>query len=278
MNLASTRPLVSVAIPFWNQKRFLEEAIESVLAQSYPGRKLLLVDDGSTDCSREIAFRYRERSPERISYLAHQVHYNRGISATRNLAICAAHGNYIAFFDSDDVWLPKVAMMGANPRASVVYGRTQYWHGWTGNSDDGERDWIPDPGVSLGSLHEAGTLLAMLFPLHGNQAEVQSLPQQPDSIHVEIARCVSSARADIQIIYPQANCRTAGVTNWNLKRSGMEREVYARCGAGARAMVMRLYSPVLLSPHWNRFKLRMKDKVVFTSISEVRRHGSNSPR
>src|SRR5690606_41464320 len=85
--------LVSVIIPFYNAERFIEEAIESVLVQTYPHWELLLVNDGSTDGSKEIAERYAEQYPERIRYLEHPDRANQGASASRNMGIRHARGD-----------------------------------------------------------------------------------------------------------------------------------------------------------------------------------------
>src|SRR6266508_1759684 len=98
------QPLVSVVIIFWNADRFLREAIESVFAQAHTKWELLLVDDGSTDRSTEIARTYAHRYPGTVHYFEHHDHQNRGMSASRNLGIRNAQGKYIAFLDADDVW------------------------------------------------------------------------------------------------------------------------------------------------------------------------------
>ena len=81
------KPLVTVITIFLNAERFIEEAIESVLAQSYAEWELLLVDDGSTDASTEIALRYAEQYPQKVRYFQHTEHENHGISASQNLGI-----------------------------------------------------------------------------------------------------------------------------------------------------------------------------------------------
>src|ERR687889_2435319 len=95
----SSKPLVSSIIIFLNRERFIQEAIESVFAQTYDNWELLLVDDGSTDGSTQIALRYAERYPEKVRYLEHPGHQNSGMSASRNLGIRYAKGEYIAFLD-----------------------------------------------------------------------------------------------------------------------------------------------------------------------------------
>ena len=88
-----TEPLVSVIIPCYNGEAFLQEAIESALAQSYRRVEIIVVDDGSTDRSGEIARAF----PVRYRY-----HPNRGLSATRNVGLRESTGSYIVFLDADD--------------------------------------------------------------------------------------------------------------------------------------------------------------------------------
>ena len=83
-------------IIFWEAERFLEEAIESVVAQTYASWELLLVDDGSRDGSTAIARRYVRRFPDRMRYLEHPGHANLGMSASRNLGIRHSRGSYVA--------------------------------------------------------------------------------------------------------------------------------------------------------------------------------------
>src|SRR3712207_6601956 len=101
----SNDALVSCIITYLNAEEFVEESIESVLAQTHDNLELLLVDDGSTDGSTEIGRLYAERFPDRIRYLEHAGHENRGAAASRNFGIGHARGEYIALLDSDDVWL-----------------------------------------------------------------------------------------------------------------------------------------------------------------------------
>lgn len=145
-------PEVSVVIIFLDAERFLQEAIDSVFAQTHGDWELLLVDDGSTDASAGIAARAAERDPRRVRTLEHPGHANLGRSAARNLGIENARGRFIAFLDADDVWLPRklerqVALMRAQPDVGLLYGTTELWHSWTGDPQDAGRDLAPDLGV-----------------------------------------------------------------------------------------------------------------------------------
>ncbi|MHC5074563.1 MAG: glycosyltransferase, partial [Planctomycetota bacterium] len=143
----SDKQLVSCIIIFFNAERFLEEAIESVFAQTYENWELLLVDDGSADSSTTIALNYAEKYPEKVRYLEHEGHKNRGMSATRNLGIQNAKGDYIAFLDADDIWLPykveqQISIIESIPKAAMLYGSTYYWYSWTGDPDDIQKDRV----------------------------------------------------------------------------------------------------------------------------------------
>lgn len=170
------KPLVSVIIIFLNASDFIEEAIKSVFAQTYAEWELLLVDDGSTDASADIAEASALRHPGRVFYLTHDGRQNRGTSASRNLGIRHAHGEYIAFLDADDVWLQhkleqQVALFQAHPLAGMVCGATLAWYGWTG--DDKLTSYDEITTVGNGRLHlppnglvlTPPTLLALLVPL-----------------------------------------------------------------------------------------------------------------
>ena len=91
-------PLVSVIIPVYNYDRYLGEAIESVLAQTYKHLEVIVVDDGSTDRSGELAKSFADRG---VRYLR-QV--NAGIGPARNKGVESAAGGFIAFLDADDRW------------------------------------------------------------------------------------------------------------------------------------------------------------------------------
>jgi len=127
MENVGENPRVSVVTIFLNAKKFIEEAIESVLAQTYKDWELLLVDDGSTDTSTKIARGFAKQHPAKVRYLEHKGHENRGMSESRNLGIRNANGKYIAFLDADDVWRPEklerqVPILESQPSVAMVYG------------------------------------------------------------------------------------------------------------------------------------------------------------
>lgn len=165
-----SKSLVSVIMIFLNAEKFIQEAIESVFTQTYDNWELLLVDDGSTDWSTKVALQYAEQYPGKVRYLEHEGRQNRGMSASRNLGISNAAGEYIAFLDADDVWLPhkleqQVAILQSQPEAAMVYGPTQAWYSWTGNAEDTQRDFLTELDVQLNTLAKPPTLL-IPFLLH----------------------------------------------------------------------------------------------------------------
>ena len=124
------RARVSIVTPFLNAERFLAESVESVLAQTRDDWELLLVDDGSSDRSRAIACAYAARYPDRIHVLSHPENRHRGASASRNVGTARAVGEYIAYLDADDVYLPgklahQVPLLDAHPEVGIVYAATE---------------------------------------------------------------------------------------------------------------------------------------------------------
>jgi len=130
-------PLVSAIVPLYNTERFLGQALDSALAQTWRNLEIVVVDDGSTDASAQIAYDYARRHPDVIRVI-HQ--RNEGMVNARNTAMAAARGDCFALLDADDVWLPHhlqecVAEFERSPRVVLVHA-------------DVER--IDDRGNSLG--------------------------------------------------------------------------------------------------------------------------------
>ena len=96
--------LISIIIPVYNSDKYLVETLDSVLKQTYTDWELLLIDDCSTDCSREIIESYAEKD-SRIQ--VHLLEENSGAAVARNKGMELAKGEYVAFNDSDDLWFPE---------------------------------------------------------------------------------------------------------------------------------------------------------------------------
>jgi len=113
-------PWVSIIIPTYNRRDFLREAIRSVLEQSFRDFELIVVDDGSDDGTREMIQR---EFPGLLTYLYQE---NQGVSRARNRGLKLAQGEFVAFLDSDDLWLPRklerqMAFMQSQPKAQICY-------------------------------------------------------------------------------------------------------------------------------------------------------------
>ena len=111
--------LVSVLIPSYNRAYILATALDSVLAQTYRPMEVIVVDDGSRDDTRAVVARYGDR----VRYI-HQD--NGGLAAARNTGLAAARGEFIAFEDSDDAWLPwklkvQVAVLRRFPEVALTW-------------------------------------------------------------------------------------------------------------------------------------------------------------
>ena len=101
VGLKRSEPLVSVSMPAFNTEKYISEAIESVLSQTYTNFELIIVDDGSTDKTRDIINRYSD--PRIIKIFSDQ---NHGLISTRNKIASLAKGKYLALLDADDRALP----------------------------------------------------------------------------------------------------------------------------------------------------------------------------
>jgi len=117
MKMKKNTPIVSVIIPTYNRAWVIKDAVDSVLKQDSNNFELIVVDDGSTDTTSEILSAYKED----IRVFTQD---NKGVSAARNLGVSKAKGEFIAFLDSDDLWLPdkltaQVDFFKSNPDALI---------------------------------------------------------------------------------------------------------------------------------------------------------------
>jgi len=118
------QPLVSIVMPVYNTERYLPEAVQSVLAQTFQNWELLVLSDESPGDARGIMASFDD---PRIRFLEHK---NGGPAFTRNRGMRESRGEFIAFLDSDDVWLPEkldkqLAVFQQNPDAGIVYSQRE---------------------------------------------------------------------------------------------------------------------------------------------------------
>jgi glycosyltransferase involved in cell wall biosynthesis len=118
---------VSVVIPAYNADRFIAATLDSVLAQTFTAFEVIVVNDGSTDQTQAIVESYVERD-DRIRLINQP---NQGISATRQRGQTASQGDFIAFLDADDLWLPQnlethLRHFAAHPKLGISFGRVEF--------------------------------------------------------------------------------------------------------------------------------------------------------
>jgi glycosyltransferase involved in cell wall biosynthesis len=119
--------LTSIILPTYNRAEFIEDAFNSILSQQYLNWELIIVDDGSSDNTSEIVSAFTHRIANNIIYIKQE---NQGPAVARNTGIAKASGDYIAFYDSDDIWLPHhlkncISVLEKNPEVSWIYGACQ---------------------------------------------------------------------------------------------------------------------------------------------------------
>jgi glycosyltransferase involved in cell wall biosynthesis len=156
---------------FLDEERFIGEAIQSVLAQTYTRWELILVDDGSTDHSTAIAKEFAATYPDRIVYKEHEGHLNKGTSISRNWAVRIAKGELITFLDGDDVLLPdmlsQLYSLMQQQQVPIVIEASKYWYSWL---DAEKNDSIQLVGVQQDKLYSPFQLLVQLYPLGSGMA------------------------------------------------------------------------------------------------------------
>lgn len=124
MSAVSNRAAVSIVIPCYQQAEYLPEAVESVVAQTFTDWEIVIVDDGSTDPTAEVAETLIAAHPDRRIRLVRQA--NQGLSAARNAGIAASSGRYVLPLDADDILLPEmlekaVRLLEHEPGVAIAY-------------------------------------------------------------------------------------------------------------------------------------------------------------
>ncbi len=217
-------PLVSVVMIFLDAAAFMDEAIQSVVAQTYRRWELILVDDGSTDASPQIATRWVNHDRERIRYVTHPDSVNLGMSASRNLGIREARGTYIAFLDADDVYLPhklaaQVEILEREKLAAMIYGPSIHWYSWD-PAREGRRDVSRRLGVKPDRLVQPPMLISRFLSLEA---------QPPGTCSFLVRRSVCESRRRLRDRLP-----------WDLRGSGVLLQGLCRVARLRRVDVPRL--------------------------------------
>ena len=154
------KPLVSVIIAVYNGEKYLGEAIESVLAQTYAPIELVILDDGSQDQTSQVAKRYGSK----LRYFQQS---NRGQPSAQNQAIRLTQGSYISFLDADDLYLPdktalQMAFLEAHPQIDFVFGSVQQFFSPEAPLEFKQR-WLCPPALTSGRLAAGGLFRKVCF-------------------------------------------------------------------------------------------------------------------
>jgi glycosyltransferase involved in cell wall biosynthesis len=120
--LTSSMPLVSIGLPVYNGERFIQKALDSLLAQDYPNMELIISDNASTDRTRDMCLTYQVKD-SRVHYYRNDV--NIGMMSNFKRALDLARGEYFMFAAHDDTWSPEfisilLSDLGGHPESGVV--------------------------------------------------------------------------------------------------------------------------------------------------------------
>ncbi len=265
--MSAPKPLVSVIIPVYNGDRYIAQAIESILAQTYTNYEIIVIDDGSTDNTRD-----------RLQPYWHQIRYfyqeNQGVAAARNRGISESNGELVAFLDQDDFFLPhklevQVAGWDANPLLAIVNS------GWRVVDLDGRE--ISDPEIWRNFPHltvedwiiwKPVFIGAMLFEREW-LARVGSfdtrLSQTPDidlALRLVVTGCQSAWVAQSTVCYRQHD-RNAS------------RDVLAQAKE-LEIVLDRLFSHPNLTPEIGSLERRSRYQSLVWSAAKLYHHGDES--
>jgi glycosyltransferase involved in cell wall biosynthesis len=161
--------LISCIIPVFNGERFLAEALDSILAQTYRPLEIIVADDGSTDGTAEVAASYGDR----VAYLRQA---KMGAGQAKNMGLDAAQGEYIAFLDADDLWHPskltkQMARLKQRPEIDLCF--TRYQNFWVPELAEEKRRYQEHPFAQPTSAWSLCTLVShrSTFDMFGRFAE-----------------------------------------------------------------------------------------------------------
>ena len=221
--------LVSVVIPTHNRAHIIARAIESAISQTYARLQIVVADDGSTDNTRTLAESYGDR----VTYVRQP---NAGVSAARNFGLRQTRGEYIAFLDSDDSWLPwkieaQVAALQRHSRAGVV---------WT------DMQSVDDAGRVINARH-----LRLMYSAYGD-VDIEKTLSRMETLGALSTRAPREFASDVvregdassaillgnlihtsTVLFRRSYCEQTGGFDESFARTGEDYEFYIRlCSAG----------------------------------------------
>jgi len=173
-------PKVSVIVISYNMARLVTRAIQSIFSQTFRDYEILFVDDGSTDDTKQVV----ESFGDRVRYFYQE---NAGLAAARNRGILASRGEYIAFLDSDDYWVPdklevQVAVLDKNPRVGLVHARALVV-----NEEGKPRGFMPvkRPGRTFREIIEVGAFFPVCSVMVRKECFIKAGICNADVVNVE---------------------------------------------------------------------------------------------
>ncbi len=156
-------PKVSVIIPTYNRSHYVGEAIDSVLGQTFKDLEIIIVDDGSTDNTKQVLKNYASR----IQYIFQE---KKGRAEARNQGMMAAKGEYITFLDDDDIWWPnklqkQIIFLDAHPHIGLVHTFTEVVdeEGRLLEKETGSRLKLYKKAMRIGYTYEGMSQLCVMF-------------------------------------------------------------------------------------------------------------------
>jgi len=239
-------PVVSVIIPTYNRASYIAEAIRSVQGQTYPNYEIIVADDGSTDNSAEIVAGFGDA----VTYVP--LPHRGQPAATRNGGLCVASGEFIAFLDSDDLFLPnklalQLSAFEAHPEAGLVYSNGCFFRGDPTQPTGYVLDGLPTPsGDVFAELLQGNFLTTPVVLIRRACLDVVGMfDERPDFLAVEDYDLWLRIAAQLPVIYAPGNVAA-------IRRHGQS---ISRDVAVLRRRVLRVLAkieathPHLTSPH-----------------------------
>ena len=258
---------VSVIIPAYNGDRYIEDAIAGILAQTYTNYEIIVVDDGSTDNTYEVIKKYGDR----IRYFSQS---NQGVAASRNLGLAQSQGEYIAFLDQDDIFLPhklasQVALLERDSNLGIVNS------GWQIVDHRGKIQAAVEPWQQIPELSTAKLIIwkpvflgAMLFRkswLERTEGFDTTLEQTPDvdlTIRLAGMGCAADWVRQCTVKYRQHDANAS--KNTLLQSQELDRILAKFFGqASLSAEIKKLEADSRYqSLVWSAWRLQQTDKLV----------------
>lgn len=226
MNLLKSHPLISIVMPAYNSAGTLSQSIQSVISQKYSNWELLLINDASTDATLDIS-EFFSSTDARIKVMSNKT--NQGVARSRNLALEARSGDFVAFLDSDDLWMDsKLSIQVDSQTSDSNFSYMPY--SLVDSTGKFIRNYLPPLSVSYKSMllgNSLGTLTVMLrsdylgnsrFPIRGHEDYALWLSL--------LSKGGEATRAGGNKSYAQYRIHPSSLTSSKLRAAGWQWDIY----------------------------------------------------